>query len=74
MMSKKGCCRIMDIVGGQKWGSLVNKETNSFNGMIGMVQRKVYILSAWHNITTQIGHFHAGGRPSNGGNHSHPDT
>lgn len=23
------------------WGSLVNKENNSFNGMIGMVQRKV---------------------------------
>ena len=26
------------------WGSLVNKENNSFNGMIGMVQRKVDIF------------------------------
>ena len=37
------CClsfRVMNITDG-KWGSLVDKETNSFNGMIGMVQRKV---------------------------------
>ena len=32
--------RVMNITDG-KWGSLVDKETNSFNGMIGMVQRKV---------------------------------
>ena len=32
--------RVMDIIDG-KWGSLVEEETNSFNGMIGMVQRKV---------------------------------
>ena len=24
-----------------QWGSVVDKETNSFNGMIGMIQRKV---------------------------------
>ena len=43
----------MDIVGGQKWGSLVNKETNSFNGMIGMVQRKVHIVCL-ADITLQL--------------------
>ena len=30
----------MDIIDG-KWGSMVDKATKSFNGMIGMVQRKV---------------------------------
>ena len=34
--------RIIDIIDG-KFGSLVHKENNSFNGMIGMVQRKVEI-------------------------------
>jgi hypothetical protein len=24
-----------------KWGGVVNKTTNAFNGMIGMVQRRV---------------------------------
>ena len=33
----------MDIIDG-KWGSVVDKETNSFNGMIGMVQQKVKSL------------------------------
>ena len=32
----------MDIIDGpRKWGSLVNKTTNAFNGMIGMIQRGV---------------------------------
>ena len=34
----------MNIIDG-KWGSLVDKETNSFNGMIGMVQRKVKTMT-----------------------------
>lgn len=35
---------MLDIIDGpRKWGSLVNKTTNSFNGMIGMVQRGVLI-------------------------------
>ena len=34
--------REMDIADGPwSWGYLVNKTTNSFNGMIGMVQRRV---------------------------------
>ena len=28
----------------RKWGSLVDKETNAFNGMIGMVQRRVGVF------------------------------
>ena len=32
--------RVVNSIDG-KWGSMVDKETNAFNGMIGMVQRKV---------------------------------
>ena len=38
-------CRDVDSVDGW-WGSLVNKTTNAFNGMIGMVQRRVKFVSA----------------------------
>ena len=31
-------CRVLDSIDGQ-WGSLVDRGTNSFNGMIGMIQR-----------------------------------
>ena len=35
-----------------KWGSLVNPETQEWNGMIGMVQRKVrlYFLFCYTNL------------------------
>ena len=34
-------CSAKDITDGGGWGSLVDEETNSFNGMVGMVQRQV---------------------------------
>ena len=42
-------CRILDSVDG-KWGALVDKETNSFNGFIGMVQRNVSTILMGINL------------------------
>jgi hypothetical protein len=34
---------ILDIIDG-RWGGIVNRTTNAFNGMIGMIQRRVSFL------------------------------
>ena len=46
------CFRVINIIDG-KWGALVDKETSSFNGMIGMVQRKVKTMTI-HDMNESI--------------------
>ena len=61
-------CRVMEIIDGPlSWGSLVNKTTNSFNGMIGMVQRVViYRHFEFKSILFLIFLVKSGGRVGNG--------
>ena len=42
--------RVLDIIDGYKWGSVVNSTTNSFDGMIGMVQRQVKFITYYNYI------------------------